>query len=439
MKVAIIGAGLAGLAAGRKLQKNGIDVTVFESSGRVGGRAVTIQRPDSADIVDAGTQYFHSNYVRALSLIRETGLSGQLRKVSGKTKFFDERAGGGSFVTGHRIPYLSSGSLTDNLKMAVRGLWRMATNPMNPYAVAKGSKIDSILATDRIRDPFEQEYSLRTLAMAGALSEPYHAPISYLHLVRLMRIIVMTDYLVLDGGISSLHERLAKDLDVRLRTPVQKILFANGMPSGISTTTGKTFSCDKVIVATPPGLASSLLPENGWEDERQFLSSISQPPAITVTLFLNRKPDNNVWSYVFRPDRNRLVSFCIEASHKNPAMMPSGLSTLQAWICDPAAERVIDKSDEAIANGVIRELARDFPDLSQQVESTHVQKFTSAIPQCLPGHNQEALRFLEMTDKRAGTAFCGDYFSGGYMESALWSVDRATDRIMATSDGSPAL
>ena len=44
MKVAIIGAGISGLAAGRDLKLNGHDVVVFEKSRGVGGRAATRRR-----------------------------------------------------------------------------------------------------------------------------------------------------------------------------------------------------------------------------------------------------------------------------------------------------------------------------------------------------------------------------------------------------------
>lgn len=56
MKVAVIGAGLAGLTAARELKKHDVNVQVFEKSRGIGGRLST-KRLDWAQI-DIGAQYF---------------------------------------------------------------------------------------------------------------------------------------------------------------------------------------------------------------------------------------------------------------------------------------------------------------------------------------------------------------------------------------------
>lgn len=59
--VAVIGAGVSGLAAARNLNKLGLDVTVVEKSRGLGGRAATrrISLPDGLEVpVDHGAQFF---------------------------------------------------------------------------------------------------------------------------------------------------------------------------------------------------------------------------------------------------------------------------------------------------------------------------------------------------------------------------------------------
>lgn len=56
MRVAVIGAGISGLACARSLAAGGVEVAVFEKAGRVGGRAATCHMPWGS--FDHGAQYF---------------------------------------------------------------------------------------------------------------------------------------------------------------------------------------------------------------------------------------------------------------------------------------------------------------------------------------------------------------------------------------------
>lgn len=66
-KVAIVGAGLAGLCCARQLAANGIAFRIFESSDRVGGRVAT-DRQDGF-LLDRGFQVFLTSYPEAQSVL----------------------------------------------------------------------------------------------------------------------------------------------------------------------------------------------------------------------------------------------------------------------------------------------------------------------------------------------------------------------------------
>jgi len=71
--VVIVGAGLAGLAAARKLTADGIDCLVLEARDRVGGR--TLNHPiGDGKIVEVGGQWVGPTQTRVLELMRELGL-----------------------------------------------------------------------------------------------------------------------------------------------------------------------------------------------------------------------------------------------------------------------------------------------------------------------------------------------------------------------------
>src|SRR5262245_7130757 len=52
-RVAIVGGGLAGLAAASVLAPHGVTVTLFEARGLLGGRASSFIDPESGELIDA--------------------------------------------------------------------------------------------------------------------------------------------------------------------------------------------------------------------------------------------------------------------------------------------------------------------------------------------------------------------------------------------------
>jgi monoamine oxidase len=73
MRVAVIGAGLAGLAAADELHRAGADVEVFEASQRVGGRVWSVPFGDLGT-VERGAEFVFDGYDAMLSLIERFGL-----------------------------------------------------------------------------------------------------------------------------------------------------------------------------------------------------------------------------------------------------------------------------------------------------------------------------------------------------------------------------
>ncbi|SDT25211.1 monoamine oxidase [Mucilaginibacter mallensis] len=74
--IAIIGAGIAGLNAAYQLQKKGIKATVYEASGRIGGRMYTLHDEFGKGITtDVGGEFVDSTHADILQLAKELGLS----------------------------------------------------------------------------------------------------------------------------------------------------------------------------------------------------------------------------------------------------------------------------------------------------------------------------------------------------------------------------
>lgn len=291
MRVVVIGAGLAGLGAATYLAAKGHSVVVYEADERPGGRNVTLtsKRGDSADV---GTQYFHTNYRRALALMREVGLDAGLTRVAGPTRFFDARAPQGFFDIAHNAPWIGPAGWS-NFKAA--GLIaRILLNWRQPFGLDYPAKFDGTDAWTTLADPFLRDFVIRPLVLAGALVEPAASNVSLLHVMRLFQIVVMTHYLVLPGGVASLAQALAARLDVRYRSPARRLMIEKGAVTGVELVNGSVETAHHAVVAVPPPAAALMLPDD-WSAERAYLNGIVHPPFALVTFFLDRPLDPRVW------------------------------------------------------------------------------------------------------------------------------------------------
>ncbi len=75
IEVAVIGAGMAGLAAARELAAHGVGVELFEASGRVGGRAHTLHHDGEPLPVELGPEFVHGRPRATLALASEAHTS----------------------------------------------------------------------------------------------------------------------------------------------------------------------------------------------------------------------------------------------------------------------------------------------------------------------------------------------------------------------------
>lgn len=73
--VLIIGAGLAGLAAGMKLVESGIQVTILESRNRIGGRVFSFQPKNSnGQVIELGAEWVGNSHQRIIELCAQFDL-----------------------------------------------------------------------------------------------------------------------------------------------------------------------------------------------------------------------------------------------------------------------------------------------------------------------------------------------------------------------------
>jgi squalene-associated FAD-dependent desaturase len=78
-KVAIVGGGLAGLAAACALSENGFQVTVFERRPYLGGRASSYEHPGTGEVVDNCQHVLFKLCTNLIDFYKKIGIEGKIR------------------------------------------------------------------------------------------------------------------------------------------------------------------------------------------------------------------------------------------------------------------------------------------------------------------------------------------------------------------------
>src|SRR5712672_4202360 len=78
-KAAVVGGGLAGLAAGCALAESGLRVTLFEKRPYLGGRASSYQHPGTGEVVDNCQHVLLGCCTNLIDFYRRTGVENKIR------------------------------------------------------------------------------------------------------------------------------------------------------------------------------------------------------------------------------------------------------------------------------------------------------------------------------------------------------------------------
>ncbi len=279
--VAVVGAGLAGLACATRLVTHGADVVVLEARDRVGGRTEGGWRPDGTP-VELGGQWIGPTQHRMHALAAELGLAlfpthvtgDAVYELSGKRQLKKDGANPPLGVLG--TADVGAGLLTLNRRAG-------KVDPEQPWAASGAEALDARTFADWIRrrpTPTGRRFwEIATRAVFSA--EP--ADVSLLHVLSYVHGAGSWEQLLdthggaqqdrFVGGSHQVAERLAARLGDRVR-PGSAVSGVEHGPAGVTVTTetGERAIAERVVVALPPTLAGRLSYEPGLPAARDQLT-----------------------------------------------------------------------------------------------------------------------------------------------------------------------
>lgn len=405
--VIVIGAGLAGLTAAKRLKERGMPVRVLEKAEAVGGRVRTDR--EEGFLFDRGFQVLLSAYPVASEILDYDRLQlgsfypGSMVRTEGR---FHQLTDPWRKPTSFFQSALSKvGSLADKGRLA-----RLRRR------VGRGT-VEDLFA----RDHMSSEEYLRTHGFSDKMIDQFFRPFfggvflergletSSRMLEFTFRMFSKGDAALPKNGMQAIPEQLAESLspsELQLDTPVASV-----RPRRVTLESGETLEGQAVVVATKASAAAILLekpaPPRGTGTTCFYFSSAKKPADLPI-LYLNG-------------DRDGMINNICIPTNVHASYAPSGTSLISVSVLG-----VPEGTDEVLAYQIRQELKGWFgPDVTRW---NYLRSYR--IPESLPSQTVKTIPSLKQSGHvEPGLYICGDHREMASIEGAMRSGLQVADEI----------
>jgi protoporphyrinogen/coproporphyrinogen III oxidase len=463
-RIAIVGGGISGLATAFQLACEGVEFTLFEGSGRLGGIVETVH--SQGFVIECGPDSWVTEKPWARELAIEVGLQDQIIASHDQWRRTYVLQGGERLAQLVPIP--------DGMRMMVPAKWgpllesplfswqaRLAylREPKRAAELKASAPVDDESVADFVRRHFGDEVA-RTLA-GPLLSAVFGGEIAQLSVRAVMPAFVRMEaeegsliqavqrraqespqsiFTSLAGGLQTLIDRMVLRLPaaaVHLRQPV---LWIERDQDGwrLSTSSGAALF-DVVVLATPPHVTSALLQPLDSQGARMAgLLPQQATSAIVVALAFDvaqaarmRLPRG--FGFVVpdaprKPEGHPLLA-CTFVHQKFPGRVPEGAALLRAFFGGNSAAALLGETDDQLAERARLHLSRILGPLPEAAE-TLVRRWPLSMPQYAVGHLERIAELESLLSVMPGLHLVGSAYHGVGLPDLIYQ-GRATARSLA--------
>jgi oxygen-dependent protoporphyrinogen oxidase len=446
-QIAIIGAGVSGLAAATAIQRAkdaGADVefTLFERSNRLGGVMVT-ERIDDC-LIEAGPDSFLSEKTYGADFCKTFGLGDQIIGSNDAERIT-------YIVVNNRLIAMPDGLMfmvpTKILPTAATSLFtwgtkiKMGLEFFSKPPVSNGDETVGAMVrrhygqevVERLADPLlsgvyggdADSLSVQAVLPRFADMEKKYGSLSRGMLAARKKMAEMTKkagpgykprplFSSLKNGMQQLVDAVAEYLP---KDRIQKGVSVESVSQNGSGWTvvvnGSQQHFDGLIIATPAHAAGRLLSSVDAELSGE-LNSVSYSSSVTVAATYNRTDLAHMppgFGFLVPKTENRRVRALTFVHNKFPHRAPADKGILRVFLGGLSDQGVLDLSDQEILSTVRREL-REMIKLQAEPRLERVYRWNKAMAQYGPGHLDRVKRIQQAVAATPGLALAGNAFQG---------------------------
>ncbi len=440
-RVAVVGAGLAGLLAARELRRRGVSVTVYESGPQVAGLARSFTDREGFTY-DFGAHFITNRLAAALGIsgeCRDVGYYGESVLLEGRTYSFPfglirsprfllgalkarlspqaDRSPGSTAAEWYRRQYGTA--LAEQVAIPLVEAWsgapaaELAASVVAPQMDRGTAHVLGLKLASRI--------SGRAVANGYSREKPESPHVWHVYPT---------------GSLGRLCERLAEGLDgcIRLRSPVEAILTDGDRACGVRIN-GTDVEVDAVVSTAPVHILAKLV---RGTDALQHLARFRYRPLALVNMkFRGRSvlPDVVTWI----PDRQFPFFRLTEAARSMPWLAPEGKTIVTVDIGCEVGDATWSMPDEALGEHCLGHLGALFPALRDRYLGCAVLRTPVAHPVFLSAYEADRLA-LDASSPILGLYSIGrnGEFAHILMEDVYWRTLARMRHVLAYLDTRPA-
>jgi oxygen-dependent protoporphyrinogen oxidase len=474
MRIAIIGGGIAGLAAAYELELarragQPVEYVLFEAGSRFGG--VIASSVVDGTVIERGPDSFLTEKPAAAQLCRELDLGDQLMPSNDaerrtyilvRNRLVPLPDGLMFLIPTRIVPTVLTGlfSLSTKLRMGLELLQK-------PRAIdaAKDESVAALVrrhygqqAVERLADPLlsgiyggdAEELSAASVLPKLVEMESKHGSLTrgMLAGLRARRAAAQEDapppppvFTTLRGGLQAMIDALVAQLDpaaLHLETPVEAIQPLGSGEGWSIVRSGVAQAFDAVIVATPAWIAAEMM-RTADAALSMELSAIPYSSSVTVNLVYSGTdldPLPPGFGFLVPASERRAILACTFIHRKFVGRTAPGKTVLRVFLGGSHNAHLLERTDEEIEDIVRREL-RQILSITARTELVEVQRWPRAMAQYAVGHRARMQRIQARLAALPGLRLIGNAYDGIGISDCIRLGRKAANELLTMHPSRP--